>query len=387
MDVIFGGGGEIRIVISLANNVLEMFSISDSSSKTEDVQLSRSIRGQLLRSIRAQGHRNEIRAVTFSSDNLAIVSGGADGIKLWNRPSQTCLRTAATDCYVVSVCFVPGDRHVLAGLKDGRLLIIDISAGDVLEEIPAHTKGTELWSIILQTDLRGCVTGGGDKTCKWWGFELIRDENSESKAKVLSLLHTRTLELEETVLCVKLTPDGRSVAVALLDSTVKIFYADTFKLHVSLYGHKLPVLCMDISSDSKLIATGSADRNIKLWGLDFGDCHRSLFAHDDSVTGLQFISTTHLLFSCGKDGAVRQWDADSFARITNLPVSIFNYFLSLLQYFFFFARNSKHILLKLFCISLIKGRPGASQYPPTVGMWSQEERIESCAPVNGQTSL
>lgn len=320
MDVIFGGGGEVRVVICLSNNVLEMYSMSDSPSKTEEAKL--------LRSIRAQGHRNEIRAVAFSSDNLAIVSGGADGIKLWNRPSQTCLRTAAMNCYVVSVCFVPGDRHVLAGLKNGRLLILDISAGDVLEEIPAHTKGTELWSIALQPDLRGCITGGGDKTCKWWGFELIRDENSESQAKVLSLLHTRTLELEEAVLCVKLTPDGRSVAVALLDSTVKVFYADTFKLHVSLYGHKLPVLCMDISSDSKLIATGSADRNIKLWGLDFGDCHRSLFAHDDSITGLQFIATTHLLFSCGKDGAVRQWDADSFARITNLPVSMINYLLS-----------------------------------------------------------
>lgn len=53
--------------------------------------------------------------------------------------------------YVLSITFIPGDRHVLAGLKDGTLLIIDISAGDVLEEIPAHT--TELWSICLQPNM------------------------------------------------------------------------------------------------------------------------------------------------------------------------------------------------------------------------------------------
>lgn len=49
--------------------------------------------------------------------------------------------------YVLSLCFVPGDRHLLIGLKSGALLIADIAAGDVLEEIPAHSK--ELWSITL----------------------------------------------------------------------------------------------------------------------------------------------------------------------------------------------------------------------------------------------
>nr|XP_022909858.1 WD repeat-containing protein 3-like [Onthophagus taurus] len=166
--------------------------------------------------------------------------------------------------------------------------------------------------------MRGCVTGGGDNTVKFWQFELIVDEKSESKAKVLSLLHTRTLKLEDSVLCVKLSPDNRFVAVALLDSTVKIFFTDTFKFYLSLYGHKLPVLTMDISSDSTLIATGSADRNMKIWGLDFGDCHKSLFAHDDSVTSVKFVPNTHYIFTSGKDGKIKQWDADSFLKIITL---------------------------------------------------------------------
>ena len=60
-----------------------------------------------------------------------------------------------------------------------------------------------------------------------------------------------------------------------------MFFADTLKFFLSLYGHKLPVLCVDISSDGVLLASGSADKNLKLWGLDFGDCHKSLFAHAD----------------------------------------------------------------------------------------------------------
>lgn len=38
------------------------------------------------------------------------------------------------------MCFVPGDRHALVGMKDGRLLVVDLSAGDVLEEVNAHSS-------------------------------------------------------------------------------------------------------------------------------------------------------------------------------------------------------------------------------------------------------
>lgn len=307
VDLVMGRGEELRVAVVLYNNTVQLYSMSVALKEAEI---------RCLRKIISQGHHSEVRTVAFSSDNLAIVSGCAESLKMWNRPSLACLRTVTTG-YVLSACFVPGDRHVMVGLKNGHMLIVDIASGDVLEDIPAHDK--ELWSVCLLPDQRGCVSGGSDATVKFWQFELITDpDNKESKGKVLSALHTRTLKLEENVLCVRVSANNRLLAVALLDSTVQIFFVDTLKFFISLYGHKLPVLCMDISSDSTLIATGSADRNVKIWGLDFGDCHRSLFAHDDSVTGLQFVPHTHQFFTCGKDGRVKQWDADSFDKIITL---------------------------------------------------------------------
>lgn len=87
---------------------------------------------------------------------------------------------------------------------------------------------------------RGCVTGGGDKTVKFWQFELVVDEKSESKAKVLSLLHIRTLKLEDSVLCVKISPNGKFIAVGLLDTTVKIFFVDTLKVPEIKHNPKKP---------------------------------------------------------------------------------------------------------------------------------------------------
>lgn len=65
---------------------------------------------------------------------------------------------------------------------------------------------------------------------KFWNFELIHDPNNQIKAKVLSVVHTRTLKLEESVLCIRMSPNNRFIAVSLLDSTIKIFFLDTFKV-------------------------------------------------------------------------------------------------------------------------------------------------------------
>jgi U3 small nucleolar RNA-associated protein 12 len=70
--------------------------------------------------------------------------------------------------------------------------------------------------------------------------------------------------MSDDVLCVKYSPDNKLIAVALLDSTVKVFHEESLKFFLSLYGHKLPVMSLSISSDSTLIATASADKNVKV---------------------------------------------------------------------------------------------------------------------------
>lgn len=192
---------------------------------------------------------------------------------------------------------------------------MDVASAEVMEEIPdAHSK--EVWAICLTADKKGFASASADQTVKFWNFELLSGEQGMDKR--LSVIHTRTLQLQEDALAIKLSDDGRLVAVSLLDSTIKVFFVDTLKFFLSLYGHKLPALSIDISSDSTLLVSGGGDKNIKIWGLDFGDCHRSIFAHDDSITVVKFLPDTHMFFSAGKDGKVKQWDADSFERILTL---------------------------------------------------------------------
>jgi len=296
--------GICRILMVLANNQIEIVKCDLSVAEREVENGSK---------IEMLGHKSNVKTLAFSSDNTAMMTASAEGVKVWNRASLNCVRTMPCG-NALSCLFAPGDRHALVGTKSGAIQIFDIGSGEMTEEIAAHNG--EVWSLVLSPDGKCVMSGSGDKTVKLWDFELITSEQQDTK--ILSILHTRTLQLDEGVTCVCVSADNRLIAVGLLDSTVKVFFIDTLKFFLCLYGHKLPVVCMDISSDSTLIATGSGDRNMKIWGLDFGDCHKSVFAHDDTITGLKFLPNTHQMFTCGKDGQVKHWDADNFERIITL---------------------------------------------------------------------
>ncbi|KAL0963596.1 hypothetical protein UPYG_G00308390 [Umbra pygmaea] len=304
VDCLLCAGGELKLAMLLQNNTVETYSLKTLDQKPAGTKTSRLTLG---------GHRTDARTLAFSSDNMAVLSASGETVKVWNRLTLQVIRTMSCE-YALCSLFVPGDRQIILGTKSGKIQIFDLASGTLLENVDAHNGA--VWSLCLAPDQRGIVTGAADKTVKFWEFELVKD--GESAKKRLTVNHIRTLQLDEDVLCVKYSPDQRLLAASLLDCTVKVFYTDTLKFFLSLYGHKLPVLCMDISHDSALIATGSADRNVKIWGLDFGDCHRSMFAHDDSVMFLQFVPKTHLFFTAGKDKKIKQWDADKFVHVQTL---------------------------------------------------------------------
>ncbi|XP_027043917.1 WD repeat-containing protein 3-like [Pocillopora damicornis] len=256
-----------------------------------------------------------IRTLCFNADGSCLLSGSQESIKVWNRSSCQPIRTVSTG-YALCSLFVPGDKYAIIGTKTGKLEIYDISSGQLLESVDAHDG--PVWGLSLSPDKRGFASGSGDSTVKFWEFDLVSDAEHSQVSKRLSITHVQTLKMKEEVLCVKYSPNQRLLAVSLLDCTVKVFFADTLKFFLSLYGHKLPVMALDISSDSNLIITGSADKNIKIWGLDYGDCHKSIFGHDDSIMGLQFVPKTHYFFSVSKDKTLKYWDADKFEHITTL---------------------------------------------------------------------
>ncbi|KAJ7095283.1 WD-repeat-containing protein [Mycena belliarum] len=307
----FGGSskGGIQLFTALASNALEVYNVPPpSKSKEEPPEAAR------LYSVDLPGHRTDVRTLCLSSDDRLLASASNGSLKLWNMKTTSCIRTMQCG-YAICSTFLPGDRHIAVGTKTGEILIYELASSSLVETIQAHT-GT-VWSLHVRADEQALVSGSADKDVKFWEFGQ-KASSGETDAKMLSLVHIRTLKMTDDVLNVRYSPNGKLLAVSLLDSTVKVFYQDTLKFFLSLYGHKLPVLSMDISHDSKLIVTCSADKNVKIWGLDFGDCHKSIFAHDESVMQVAFENNSHYFWTVGKDKMLKYWDGDKFENIQKL---------------------------------------------------------------------
>ena len=314
-------GKTIQILAATTNNQLEIYDIP-AKQKEKRFKSDEPHDYNRVFSVDMPGHRTDIRSVALSSDDRMLASASNGNLKVWNVRTQSCIRTL--ECgYALCSSFLPGDKIVVVGNRNGELELFDIASSTLIDTVKAHDG--PVWTLHVHPDGKSVVTGSADKSAKFWSFEIVQEEIPGTKRTTprLRLNHTRTLKVTDDILSIRYSPDCRLLALALLDNTVKVFFVDSLKLFLNLYGHKLPVLNMDISYDSKLIVTCSADKNVRLWGLDFGDCHKAFFAHQDSIMQVAFVphnqdGNGHHFFSASKDHVIKYWDGDKFEQIQKL---------------------------------------------------------------------
>lgn len=314
------GKKDLQLLIGSTTNLIELYTIvgrDKLKSKADAPDYNRALAVEL------PGHRTDIRALSISSDDKMLASAANGSLKIWNIRTQACIRTF--ECgYALCCAFLPGDKVLVVGTKEGELQLYDVASAALLESVNAH-EGSAIWALQVHPDGRSVVSGGADKTAKFWDFKIVQEMvlGTTRTTPKLKLVQSRILKVTDDILSLRFSPDSKLLAVSLLDSTVKVFFTDTLKLYLNLYGHKLPVLSMDISYDSKLIVTSSADKNIRIWGLDFGDCHKALFGHQDSILQVAFVphnseGNGHHFFSAGKDRVIKYWDGDKFEQIQRI---------------------------------------------------------------------
>ncbi|MGI2903573.1 AAA-like domain-containing protein, partial [Tolypothrix sp. VBCCA 56010] len=160
-------------------------------------------------------------------------------------------------------------------------------------------------SVVFSPDGKTLASASGDKTIKLWNLATGKEITSLTGHK-------------ESVNSVVFSPDGKTLASASNDKTIKLWNLATGKEITSLTGHQESVNSVVFSPDGKTLASASNDKTIKLWNLATGKEIASLTGHQDWVNSVVFSPDGKTLASASNDKTIKLWNLATGKEIASL---------------------------------------------------------------------
>ncbi|MDZ8185312.1 MAG: CHAT domain-containing protein [Nostoc sp. ChiSLP02] len=159
--------------------------------------------------------------------------------------------------------------------------------------LTAHTSAVT--SVVFSPDGKTIATASNDTTIKLWdlkGKELTKSPLNHSAG----------------VTSVVFSPDGKTLASVSEDKTVKVWDLNGNQLTKSPLKHDAAVTSAVFSSDGKTLASVSEDKTVKLWDLNGKELKKFLLQHGAEVTSVVFSSDGKTIASGSQDKTVKLWD-------------------------------------------------------------------------------
>ena len=122
----------------------------------------------------------------------------------------------------------------------------------------------------------------------------------------------------DNVTCVAFHPDGRRLASASADETIRLWDVDTGQELMALKRHQSEVLWVTFDPKGRRLASTSLDGTIKLWEVATGRELRTLRGHTSDVWSVAFSPDGRRLASANGDETVKVWEVESGRELLTL---------------------------------------------------------------------
>lgn len=208
---------------------------------------------------------------------------------------------------VTALAFLPDSGHVVVGGYH-ELTIWNADSGEVVQRVGNLARRT--LAVAVSPDGSQLAVAGG--TAGSWGELRLLDAKSFDTLAVLATS-------SDVIFDVSFCPDGKQLAAALSDQSIRIFDLASRELVRTIESHADWVVGIAWSSDGKHLVSASRDKTSKLFEMETGHLLTTYSGHAAPVHGVVFGAEDKQVISCGADKKIHVWNVADAKRIGEFP--------------------------------------------------------------------